>query len=367
MTEPMTSNIILLEPELAIQRTKMLSNLVTKLHKEVLQEGVDYGVIPGTKKPSLLKPGMEKLLHTLRLRPRFDAVSITEDFEKPLFHYRYKCVLVEIETGYEIAESNGSCNSRESKYAWRWVSEHQIPEGLNKDDLEIRKSSVGEYDFAVEGGKTDGQYGKPESHWKKFKDAIEDGSATKTEKETKRGMATYWLINSTVYRIPNPDVYDQVNTIDKMAQKRALGSAILQAANVSEHFTVDIENLIMFAGADVIPGTAIEVSKEKPAPQPESFETLFPTADKPDDETPAKWAIGNLYAACQESLVYTDKNGKHNSHHMRGSIDKLIKDGQIKIGEGDVQGVVDFLVSRQEIKAESETIKPEENKDNIPF
>jgi hypothetical protein len=49
---------------------------------------------------------------------------------------------------------------------------------------------------------------------------------------------------------PNPDIYDQINTIDKMAQKRALIAATLVATNASEFFTQDIEDMQVI---DVIP------------------------------------------------------------------------------------------------------------------
>ena len=46
----------------------------------------------------------------------------------------------------------------------------------------------------------------------------------------------------TLYRVPNPDVADLVNTIQKMAQKRALVAATLIATSASEFFTQDVED-----------------------------------------------------------------------------------------------------------------------------
>jgi hypothetical protein len=48
---------------------------------------VDYGVIPGTKKPTLLKPGSEKLCRLFSLRPSYELIHFVTDFDKPLFHY----------------------------------------------------------------------------------------------------------------------------------------------------------------------------------------------------------------------------------------------------------------------------------------
>ena len=42
--------------------------------------------------------------------------------------------------------------------------------------------------------------------------------------------------------MPNPDICDQVNTIQKMATKRAMIAAVLIAVNASEFFTQDVED-----------------------------------------------------------------------------------------------------------------------------
>ena len=57
-------------------------------------------------------------------------------------------------------------------------------------------------------------------------------------------MSTAWEIDvdTTLYRIPNPDAADVVNTIQKMAQKRALVAATLIATSASEFFTQDVED-----------------------------------------------------------------------------------------------------------------------------
>ena len=49
-----------------------------------------------------------------------------------------------------------------------------------------------------------------------------------------------------LYRNPNPDGADVVNTIQKMAQKRALVAATLIATSASEFFTQDVEDADSF-------------------------------------------------------------------------------------------------------------------------
>ena len=64
-------------------------------------------------------------------------------------------------------------------------------------------------------------------------------------------------------RVPNPDTADQVNTILKMAEKRALIAATLIAVNASDYFTQDIEDLPGFG--DVVEGVVRFVTPEPPA------------------------------------------------------------------------------------------------------
>ena len=79
-----------------------------------MKRGVDYGVIPGTKKPTLLKPGAEKLCRLFSLRPSYELIHFITDFEKPIFHYHYRCTLVR--QGEMVGQGDGSCNSKEKKY-----------------------------------------------------------------------------------------------------------------------------------------------------------------------------------------------------------------------------------------------------------
>ena len=79
-----------------------------------MKKGVDYGVIPGTKKPTLLKPGAEKLCRLFSLRPSYELIHFITDFDKPIFHYHYRCTLVR--QGEMVGQGDGSCNSKEKKY-----------------------------------------------------------------------------------------------------------------------------------------------------------------------------------------------------------------------------------------------------------
>lgn len=83
--------------------------------KETLNKSRDYGIIPNTgKKPSLLKPGAEKICMLLGLRSEFDIIDKTRDFNKGFFQYQVKCKLYKGEI--LITEGMGACNTKEKKY-----------------------------------------------------------------------------------------------------------------------------------------------------------------------------------------------------------------------------------------------------------
>lgn len=94
---------------------------VQTLKKEVLKEGVDFGIIPGTPKPSLYKPGAE--LVNLMFGVSVDPQIVQEDEqldEVGLAYYRVK-VRMEFKTraGIFLGASYGSASSNEEKYKWR--------------------------------------------------------------------------------------------------------------------------------------------------------------------------------------------------------------------------------------------------------
>jgi hypothetical protein len=232
--------------EVALARRAAIVEFV----RRIMVRDQDFGEIPGTSKPTLLKPGAEKLCNFFGLEPEFTPIVEEIDWTGALhggeaFCYaRYRCRLLREERVVGVGE--GSCNSWESKYRYRWVPEEQIPEQLDCARLPKRtvRRTLCEFDFAIERAETTGAYGKPAGHWQKFREAIAAGTARAVEKPTRRGPASAWEIDvdETAYRIPNPEIADVVNTIQKMAQKRVLVAATLIATSASEFFTQDIED-----------------------------------------------------------------------------------------------------------------------------
>lgn len=233
-------------PVMRIQQAVQRYDAVLKFTKDLMKDGKDFGKIPGVDKPTLLKPGAEKLCSFFGLSPKFSIVGKAEEWsgDEPFFYYWYKC---EVWRGaILIAEGEGSCNSRESKYRYRWVGDDQLPAGMDGSKLPSRGGMVSEFTFAVDKAETGGKYGKPDTYWQAFRDGIASGSAQKVKKSSSKGKEyDAWEIENTVYRVPNPDVADQVNTIQKMAQKRALIAATLIACNASEYYTQDVEDMAM--------------------------------------------------------------------------------------------------------------------------
>lgn len=255
------TQLMVIDPNQAVQVAAQRKAIVAEIRRTVLVEGVDYGVIPGTDKPTLYKSGAERLCAGLGFNPVFTVTGKIEqwDDENPLFHYEVTCTLIHIDSGLQIATGIGSCNSKESKYRWRWVNADDIPHWLDPAKLKTRSGEIVEPKFAIEKGETSGKYGKPAEYWQQFRDAIENGTARKVMRQTKAGkdMEAY-AIGDTLYRIPNDEIFSLVNTLIKMATKRSLVATVLIGANASDLFTQDIEDMPGFGG-DVIEGTATQV------------------------------------------------------------------------------------------------------------
>jgi len=213
----------------ALTRYQDMKDFIDK----VLNKDVDYGSIPGTSnKAVLLKPGAEKLAAFFGLTVTYDIIEKVTDWTgkehgEPFFYFFYKVKL--LRNGEVAGEGEGSCNSWETKYRYR-KAERTCPE-CGAEAIIKGKSEYGGgwICFAKKGG-----------CGAKFK----DGDPAIESQHTGR--------------VANPDVADIVNTIQKMAQKRALVAAVLNATNASDWFTQDVE--------DYIDGSFTETTPAKPAP-----------------------------------------------------------------------------------------------------
>ena len=185
--------------------------------KEQMTRDLDYGIIPGSSKPTLLKPGAERLVTFFGLVPEFVEVRAVEDFATPLFFYRYKCVLKRDDK--PVGEGIGSCNSHEKKYRYRYA---------NRTCPICRKPTIrdagADWDCVYYCHKKSGGCG-----------ARFGGDAENDDREIAAQPAGL---------VENPDPADALNTLDKIAQKRALIAAVLITVNASEFFTQDLDDLL---------------------------------------------------------------------------------------------------------------------------
>lgn len=83
-----------------------------------LRQGLDndYGMIPGTKKKVLFKPGAEKLMRLFHLRSEIECVEKIVRPEENFAMFTYKASVIHIKTGTVVAQCEGVCNNHEDKY-----------------------------------------------------------------------------------------------------------------------------------------------------------------------------------------------------------------------------------------------------------
>ena len=117
----MSENLTIYEAGQTLSRAKGENYVVTAPftgQQTTLKRDVDFGVIPGTKQPSLFKAGAQKIANTFRLLQHFEVESSVEDTQTPVFFYRVRCDLVKIAqdgTEYVFTTGHGSANTMEKR------------------------------------------------------------------------------------------------------------------------------------------------------------------------------------------------------------------------------------------------------------
>jgi hypothetical protein len=161
------------------------------LYIHLLQKGTDYGVIPGTQRPTLYKAGAELLaMHFGFTTETIETTEVKEIFGVPMFTSSARTVVYH--NGIAIGDGRGFCSTGETKYSFRWLSEKKLPKNIDKNSL-----------YSEEG-----EYGKR-------------------------------------YRVPVAlnETMDVVNTVIKMAVKRSYVDAVIRVTGASRIFTQDLEDL----------------------------------------------------------------------------------------------------------------------------
>ncbi len=181
--------------------------LIQEVMKAVMEKDVHYGIIPGTPKPTLYKPGSEKLLSTFRIGVEPETIDLSTPDE---VRYQVKARGFSQETGGLLGVGIGECSSNEEKYKWRRpVCDEEFAE-----TPEDRKRVV----------------------WKRGQQKNYQQKQIRT----------------------NPA--DVANTILKMAKKRAQIDLTLTVTAASDIFDQDLEDL----PAGVVEGIVEKESEKKP-------------------------------------------------------------------------------------------------------
>ena len=246
-------------------------NLIQEVMKEVMQgpsrenpNGVHYGLIPGCgDKPTLLKPGAEKLFLTFRLRPIIDPALDVVITEMPNGHrdYRVHCHILNMQ-GIEMATGVGSASTMESKHRYRG-GKRKCPQCGAEAIIKGREEYGGGWIcFAKKGG-----------CGAKFADDAEE------------------ITKQAEGKTENPDIADQYNTVLKMACKRAKVDGCLSATACSDIFTQDIEDFAPTTTHPATPAPATAAPHQPPQRKSETELTAEEIAAK------AEKAKASLHAA----------------------------------------------------------------------
>lgn len=117
----MSEMLTLYEAGQTLARAKKEDYIVTAPftgRQTTLKRNTDFGVIPGTKQPSLFKAGAQKIANAFGLLQRFVVESAIEDPTTPVFYYRVRCDLIKIAqdgTEYIFTSGHGSANTMERR------------------------------------------------------------------------------------------------------------------------------------------------------------------------------------------------------------------------------------------------------------
>lgn len=274
---------------------------IRNVMKKEMKEGQDYGKIPGAgDKPTLLQPGAQKLLMTFNLTERVKKEVLRE---YPNFHREYEFTITVCSGNGKEWDGVGTCSTLESKYRYR--------------KAERRCPACGKMTIIV--GKA--EYGGGFVCFKK-----KNGCGAKFAENDTR------LTSQDAGTVENDDPADQWNTVRKMAFKRGLVAAAINATNTSELWTQDIEEM---AGNDEVrrekdkarqnaPGRAGGAPPpSSPPPQAQSQRQPPPRQQAPPQKpTPApekkrfateetrKWMMGELKDCLELATEYFRKIDK---------------------------------------------------------
>ena len=196
-------------PERTAAELRERLELIREVKRTAMSENVDYGVVPGTEKATLFKPGAEKLALVFKL----DVQPSNELIWGPSEHLTVisRATVFHAPTGTRLGYGEGICSSRERNRAYR-KQERTCP---NCEQPAVIKGKE--------------EFGGGWLCWRK-----KNGCGAKFPDGDQR------IESQEVGEIENPDLPDTWNAVDKMAKKRGYVDAVLSVTGASAIFTQDI-------------------------------------------------------------------------------------------------------------------------------
>lgn len=128
---------------MTVEQTQTRYGKFVEFSKSILKKDLDYGVIPGVNKPSLLKPGAEKLRIAYGLTVEMSRTDQTLDIDKDYYDVSYLAT-VKSRDGQVLSQCEGSANTYEDKYRYKSIQTDEKPE--NYDEL-VEKGLIKEIDM----------------------------------------------------------------------------------------------------------------------------------------------------------------------------------------------------------------------------
>lgn len=181
--------------ESVITSLKKIPGMLNNIFRNIMQKDTDYGTLPGTSKPTLLKPGAEMLRMAFNLSYQAELETVLEDWDKGVFYYKVFTHFSNSKGQY-VGTGIGSANSGETRYSIRWVYESDVPKDVDKASLKSRT------------------------------------------KQGRNGSYTQYAMPLSI-----DEKATLINTLQKMAKKRSFVDGILSITGASRIFTQDVEDM----------------------------------------------------------------------------------------------------------------------------
>lgn len=189
--KPAAGNLVADRGRMAVAEVVQQAMAIQEVMKAVMREGVHYGVIPGTDKPTLYKAGAEKLCLTFHIADEYRSEDLST---ADAVRYRVTCIGRHQQTGIELGSGIGEASSSEEKYRWR--------RAVCKEEFEATPVNM-----------------------RRVKYSRKSGGGFYTQEQVRTEPA------------------DLANTVLKMAAKRAKMAMVLNVLAASDAFTQDLEDL----------------------------------------------------------------------------------------------------------------------------